>query len=520
MKINFLTILLLTGLVSCNRLLDTTPLDFVSPDEYYKSEKELESALAGVYDRLGDTRLYAQAMTSYLVFSDEFFMKGRTSGVLANIIDASTLELNRHWETLYTGIERANMLLENMESSVSVRKEKRDEVKGQALFLRAYYYFLLVDEFGSVPLKLTYTRSPEETPLPGSPVAVIYEQIVKDMKEAAGLVKTISEYGYNTRITQTTVYGMLARVYLTMAGFPLYDVSKYEEARNYAELVKESGEHSLNPDFKQIFINHSKEIFDIRESMWEVEFKGANQGEIQEGGMIGTYNGIVCSNIDTGWAYDYVHTTAKLYNAYDASDLRRDWTIAPFRFVTSGQTVVRTPWNATQIHERNPGKWRREYETFVPRNQYYNGTNWPLLRYSDVLLMFAEAENYVNGGPTQQAYEALNEVRRRAYGKDIHIQDDDVDAPAGMGQVDFLEFVKNERFRELAFEGIRKHDLIRWGMYVSAMQGLLTEYSTMTADLRGPAIIQAQRITDRAVLFPIPNSEMATNPNMKQNPGW
>ncbi len=508
------------SIFSCNKILDTTPQDFVTPTQYYKTERDLESALAGIYDRLGDVRMYAQAMTSYLVFSDEFFMKGRTSGILANIIDASTLEINRHWESIYTGIERANMLLENIDNA-EVSDEKYNEVKGQALFLRGYYYFMLVDEFGEVPLKLASSKSPEEPPLPGSPIKEIYEQIVKDMTEAEGLVKSVSDYGYNTRITKTTVQGILARVYLTMAGSPLNDVAKYTDAMIYAQKVIESNQHALNPDFKQIFINHSQEVFDTQECLWEVEFHGTNQGEIEEGGMIGSYNGISCSNIDTGWAYDYVHATLKLYEAYQNGDLRRDWTIAPFRFVTENDKLIRKPWTATQIYERHPGKWRREYEKTLPRTQFYTGTNWPLIRYSDVLLMYAEADNYANGGPSDEAYKMLNMVRRRAYGKNLEDEDTTVDAPAGMSQYDFQLFIRDERLREFAFEGLRKHDLIRWGIYVSTMEDQVRKYQAeMPNDLKGPAVSQAQRVTSRSVVFPIPNSERATNPHVKQNEGW
>ncbi|MCD2424293.1 RagB/SusD family nutrient uptake outer membrane protein [Niabella pedocola] len=506
---------------SCNKILDTTPQDFVSPVNYYNTESELESALAGVYDRMGDNRVYAQGMASYLVVSDEFFMKNQTSGINANIVDASTLEINRHWEALYTGIERANMLLENIDKAQQVGEAKRKEIKGQVLFLRAYYYFLLTDEFGAVPLKLQSSKSPEEAPLPGSSVKEIYDQILKDMKEAAGLVRSVSDYGYNTRITKTTVQGILARVCLTMAGSPLMDLSKYTEARAYADSVMQSGLHGLNPDFKQIYINHVKEIFDTRENLWEVEFKGTSQGEIQEGGTIGSYNGITCGNIDTGYGYDYVHATAKLYNAYANGDLRRDWTVAPFRFVTTGSTVVRTAWGAGEIYERSNGKWRREYETLLPRNQNNTGTNWPLLRYADILLMFAEADNYLNNGPSEKAYTAVNMVRRRGYGKDVLAPDTQADAPAGLSQQDFQELIVNERLRELAFEGLRKHDLIRWGLYPSVMQVQAREYQTnMPVALRDPAVAQAQRVTARAVLFPIPNSELAVNPNIKQNSGW
>lgn len=506
---------------ACNKFLDVKPTDFVSPVNYYNTERDLDQALAGVYDRLGDMRMYARGMLCFMVFSDEFFMKSGTSGINANIVDASTLEINRQWEALYTGIERANMLLDNIGNAVgNVSDEKIKEVMGQALFLRAYYYFLLVDQYGGVPLKISSTKTPEEEPLPRASVAEVYDQIVKDIKTAIPMLKKISDYGFNGRISKTAAQGILARVYLTMAGFPLYDVSKYNDARTYADSVMMSGEHELNSNFKQIFINHAQELYDIKECLWEVEFGGDNQGAIREGGSNGSYNGIPCTNIDTGYGYDYVHATEKLYRAYEEQDLRRDWTIAPFRFVASGNTVVRSFWGPTEIYQRSNGKWRREYETKLPRHKDFNGTNWPLLRYSDVLLMFAEAENQLNG-PSARAYEALNQVRRRGYGKLIHVADPSVDAPSGMSKQDFQEFIMNERLRELAFEGLRKHDLIRWGIYVATMQAQASVYeSSMPTDLRTAAVGQARRVTDRAVVYPIPNTELATNKKANQNPGW
>ena len=104
-------------------------------------------------------------------------------------------------------------------------------------------------------------------------------------------------------------------------------------------------------------------------------------------------------------------------------------------------------FSATQIYNRNPGKWRREYE-IGQKARLFNSTNFPVVRYSDVLLMKAEAENEVNG-PTDEAYDAINQVRRRAYGKPIHTVDATVDLPADLAKTDFLEEVKKERFREL-----------------------------------------------------------------------
>jgi len=527
-KINYnlliVTVFVILSLSSCKKFLDTTPTDFVTPDNYYRTQSDLDRALSAVYDRLGDRRTYGSALYGYLSFSDEFFLKGQTTGYMSNTIDASMLELNRCWEALYTGIERANMLLANV-GKAEVSDSAKNEVKGQALFLRGFYYSVLVDNFGAIPLRTKPMESPVEPPLPRSPIADVYAQIVQDMKEAEGLCKDITVYGYNTRISKTAVQAMLARVYLTMAGSPLYDETKYADARAYANKVIQSNVHALNNSFPQIFINHAQDKFDIKECLWEVEYYGNNQEQIREGGYLGSWMGVYCPNIDTGFAYDYVHATGKLYRSYDNGDLRRDWTIAPYRFVPTGSgtsaPVTRTNWTAAQIYERSAGKWRREYELLKTKSQDFTPINFPMLRYSDVLLMFAEAENHLKGGPTDSAYNAINMVRRRAFNKPVNVPDATVDLPAGLVQVDFLEAIKKERFCELAFEGIRKHDLVRWGMYVTTMQQLVADYqATMPSALSAPAIAQASRITSRSVLFPIPNSEISVNPTISQNPGW
>lgn len=516
----FLTILLFG---SCKKFLDTKPVDSITPETYYKTQTDLDRALSAVYDRLGDRRTYGSALYGYLAFSDEFFLKNQPTGYMSNTIDASMLELNRCWEALYVGIERANMLLDRVDGA-DVSDSSKNEVKGQALFLRGFYYFVLVDNFGAVPLKLTSTKSPLEPALPRTPVAEVYAQIVKDMQQAEGLAKDITFYGYNGRISKTAVQAMLARVYLTMAGYPLRDESKYGNAHAYAQKVIESNTHSLNPSFQQIFINLAQDKYDIKENIWEIEYYGNNREVIREGGYVGSWMGVTCSNIDTGFGYDYVHATAKLFNAYQTGDLRRDWTIAPYRFVSTGTgspvPVTRTNWTATQIYDRSAGKYRREYELFKPKDQDFTSINFPMLRYSDVLLMFAESENQLTG-PTAAAYDAVNRVRRRGFGKPVDVPDPQADLPAGLAQVDFLEAIKNERFCELAYEGLRKHDLLRWGSYVSTMQQQVTEYQTnMPAALNDAAIKQAARITSRSVLFPIPNTEIAVNPTVQQNPGW
>lgn len=132
-------VLVMVCLISCKKFLETKPTDSVTPENYYRTQNDLDRALSAVYDRLGDRRTYGSALFGYLAFSDEFFLKGQTTGYMSNTIDASMLDLNRCWEALYTGVERANMLLANIDKA-QVSDSARNEVKGQALFLRAFYY--------------------------------------------------------------------------------------------------------------------------------------------------------------------------------------------------------------------------------------------------------------------------------------------------------------------------------------------------------------------------------------------
>jgi starch-binding outer membrane protein, SusD/RagB family len=521
-KIIILILLTMCSTLSCKKFLETTPEDFVSPENYFNTEQELQRALNGVYNRLIDTfgRLYQRGLWSYLAVSDEFFYSNITSNNLKVMdFDQSNLDVSRFWEVSYQGIDRANQVIENAGKPV-MDEAKRNSIKGQALFLRAYYHFLLVTNFGDIPLKLKPTSSPTDQPLPRSPIAEVYAQIVKDMKEAETLCAPITGVASNEVVSKTAVQAILARVYLKMAGAPLKDVSKYQDALTYANKVISSGSHSLNPDYKQIFINHSQDITEPKECIWEIGMYGNQQGTEQIAGSVGIDNGILSSDNEIGFSAGTMRVTKRIYDLYKTGDLRRDWAISPFYYKTTGTVTVATNYTATQIYDRNIGKWRRSYELLVPKHRTYNSTNFPVIRYADVLLMKAEAENEVNG-PTAQAYEAINQVRRRGYGKPLTTVDVVADITPGLSKPAFLAEVQNERAKELAFEGMRKHDLIRWDLYLTNMASLIPEVVATAPATWQRANIAAKNITARNLLLPIPAGELISNPNIKQqNPGW
>lgn len=508
---------------SCKKFLNTTPEDFVTPETYFNTEEDMNRALAGVYNRLVDTfgRLYQRGLWSYFAVSDEFYYSNVSSNNLkVSDFDASNLDVSRLWEGCYQGVERANQVLANVNKPV-MDESRRNAIKGQALFLRAYFYFLLVNNFGPVPLKLKPTTSPTDSSLPRSSIKDIYEKIVTDMKEAEGLVNPIDKTVSNEVVSKTAVQAILARVYLKMAGAPLNDVTKYKDALTYSDKVIASGLHALNPDYKQIFINHSQDKYDPKECIWEIGMFGNQQGTEQIAGSVGIDNGILSADNGIGYSAGTMRVTARIYNLFQAGDLRRDWTISPFYYKTTAGVTTAVNYTSAQIYDRNIGKWRRQYETLVPKHRVYNSTNFPVIRYSDVLLMKAEAECNVNGA-TSAAYAAINQVKRRGFGKSLLVADAAADVPAGLNPTQFILEVQNERARELSYEGMRKHDLIRWGLYLTKMSSLITEVDNGPATTwKARATTAARFTTERNLLLPIPVLELTSNPNIKENnPGW
>lgn len=417
-------LLVLSGTVSCKKMLEPTPSDFLPPQTHFNTEAHLNAALNGVYDALGGTGLYGSRMTYRLGLEADEGYYARTSpasGPQVYNFTASDGDVNLYWSDLYRGITRANMLLANINNNPAIPAAARDRIRGEALFLRGYYYFMLVQTFGGVPLVLQPTLSANDTNVPKSTIKQVYDQILADMTTAEGLVAPIKTLGFSGRVSQSAVRGILARVCLHMAGFPLKEESRYAEARDWAKKVMDDAAagHDLIPNYSQVFINYAADLYDVRESIWEVEFWGNRTDAYTETGQVGYVNGPVSSNTTVGEGFGGIRSTARLYQAYRAGDLRRDWTISNFTYTSSGTKTFNTSTTVSTLYNRVAGKFRREYETLLPKARSSTPQNFPLLRYADVLLMFAEADNEVQSAPSPEAIAAVNKVRQRAWSTGI-----------------------------------------------------------------------------------------------------
>lgn len=513
----------MTGM-SCKKLLETTPTDFSSPEQYYATEQQLNEALAGIYSSLTTDGTYSLYLSLFLAHgSDEAFYKVNTVTTNAMVYDHNPADVyvDATWRDLYKGINRANYLLANI-NKPAMDETKRNVIKGEALFLRAFMYFHLVSNWGDVPLLLDPTTDSRDAGRERTPQKEVYDQILQDMTTARELVNGYAENGGPVHISKTAIAGMLARVCLKMAGEPLKDITKYNDARKWASEVIQSGLHKLNTDYKQVFINETADRYDnqYNEVLWEIEFYGNNSGSLKMGGRFVNYATTLNTDAAAGYAYERIGATGMLYKMYDAADLRRDWCIAPYSFKGNKGTeeVMKAP---ADIYSRSCGKWRRKYESVLPRNTDYGPTNFPVIRYADVLLMFAEADNEINGAPSAAAYQAINEVRRRAYGKLLPYATNPEEADLkGLSKETFRKELQNERARELAFEALRKADLIRWGIFIDVMKATGNDITQNAPAALKYAARGYTNVAEKHKLLPVPSLEMSVNKSMEQNPLW
>lgn len=569
LKITIIALLAGFSMASCD-FLDKEPTK-LTPENYFNTPAEANSFLTGIYAILSQPTFYGGDYM-YLVAGDDLSHYGgsgrgpASTGLICNNATTSDNAVTAFWYALYSGINRANMFLENIDKVNGFDAGVKEQYIAEARFLRAFYYFNLVECWGDVPFKTVSTQSVTNLNIPRTDKQEIYDFIISEMADAAETgLKSASDLAYKPgRISQSTAWGILARVYLFRAG------EHYREGRNatqaekkdyferasfYAQKVMTAG-HKLAANYWDPFIDMCSDKYNTtaNESIWEAEFAGNNTSDTQAEGRIGNIIGLAGPDLssksdvtgakDPGYGYAFIYSTPKLYNLYvNNGDTKRfNWSIAPFEYKEAGGkntgvthrefeqgklAEVMSQYGqqrgtyqyaddtekttATKNFSRMCGKYRREYEA-DKKDKNYTSINFPILRYADVLLMIAEAENEANNGPTTLAYQCMKEVRERVGLNEL----------PDMTQEEFRQTVKDERAMELCFEYTRRFDLIRWGEYVKNMRALVTEAQSGNNWTQGPTNVYTYfNISSTYNYFPIPDAEMSVNKDITQNnPGW
>ena len=485
-KISVVITALLLCFGSCQDFLEQDIRSVHNYNNYFQSENDLISFANGMFGGLiiwtweGGGLFFNNFWVLQDLASDNCYEKSSSIDMLdlsQFTFDANNAAVNFIWVGCYYIINSCNVLLqesENMNNYSSI--EVKNHLQGEAYFLRGMLYFELAKLFGDVPLQLTPTSNIRETLIPRTPVAQVYESIISDLENAEHLLEVNP---FNDRAegmpTNLTASALLAKVYLTRGALN-NDINDFNSGKMYLEKV--IGHYVLEPEFSDIFKLSNANTGEI---LWAVNFSGTlGEGWTTNQFIVRLMPTTVSENgarNGQGWE----RPTNHLYNSFSNNDKRKAATfITEFEGEVFDGPYIKKYWD----QEKEGGRQNGESDA-----------DFIYLRYADILLMYAEAVNEIKGGPTSEAYNAINEVRNRA-GLDNLV--------TGLNYKSFKDSILQERQWEFVMEGQRWYDLVRMGKLLERVQ-----IAKPTANIKSFHI-----------LFPIPQKERYLNPNLSQNTGY
>jgi len=499
--------------VACSDEFTTNPPPAGTEDleSFFVEEANAEAAVIGIYDlmHLNYSRDWSSAFLVKLLPGDDANAAGGNSGDQQQLQDiddytnvvSSNASIRSIWDIYYRTIALSNLVINNVSESTLSNK---DRVLAEAKFMRAWSYFELTTMFGDIPLRVEVPESAEDFGITKSPRAAIYAQIEADLTDAISGLPAKSALADNYRVSQGAAQALMGKV--------LVFQDKNAEAIPFFEAVITSPDHDLEPNVAEIW-NKSKE-FGV-ESLFELGFisttarnwdgnvawGGRNESNLHIQLMGPRGDGIFdvdALGLINGWGFNL--PTKKLNDAFDAAgdtDRKRATLMTEAELVAAGGGVDETKAPGGEVWDYE-GAIRIKYAT-RPEETASEGvrelnysTNFRLFRYAEVLLLAAEAYN--KAGRDGEARTELNKIRNRAGLADIS---------ATVSGNALFEAIVNEKFLELAHEGQRFWDLVRWG--------------------KASAELSSAGYTSKNDLFPIPITEIEKNPLLTQadqNPGY
>jgi starch-binding outer membrane protein, SusD/RagB family len=479
MKRHFFLLVMLgsISLAGCKKYTEVEPVSQYSIPQVFSDVSNATSALIGVYDELMGDNGYGIRINMYYPYdSDEAIVSGnldngrRGLGRYQNLL--SNIEIRNPFLQLYRGVEKANLcieqipLMDKFTNGTAAEKAQLNRLYGEALTLRAQFLFELIRHWGDVPAPMVPSYKQKELFIPKSNRDSTYDKILADLAIASDLIPWRTEVARNERITKGAVKALRARIALFRGGFSLRNDSKIMERRadyltyyrmarqECAELMARRDQHTLNPNYENIWRNVTSFIYDPFGEIL-LEF-GAGGGNSNSDSRMGNYDG---PNLNAASRFGAggggIVILPNYFYAFDSVDTRREITCTWYQ-VPSATNIK----SMRRLGELNTGKYRRDWRVpLLPGTVLNVGYNWVVIRFSDVLLMFAEADNEINGSPSAAAISAFEEVRRRGYrGNESRIGVTPTDKDG------FFNAIVQERYLEFGHEAIRKYDLIRWNL--------------------------------------------------------
>lgn len=474
------------ALTACRDFLEVAPIALNTTEYTFSTVDGATAAVIGAYDPLSGDQGYGTRISMYFPYdSDEMIgsagaADGARRAIARYTANGNNSEIVNPWNQLYQGVERANICIQQIPQAAIYTSGTPAEVAamkrlhGEALTLRAQYLFELVRNWGDVPVQWTPSVSGQDFNLPNADRNATLGRLVDDLNTAVQLVPWRSEVAANERITKGAVKALRARIALYRGGYyPNSRTGTFERAADYqsfytiarqecAELMARRTEHDLTPSFLDLFKAMNEKRTEARnEIMFQV---GMSTATGASGSKLGYYNGPRLRNASGiyGSTQGAVTIAPPYFYAFDSTDTRRDVTITTYEIGASSNFQ-----SGVTLANLTDGKWRRDWHIPpVTGTVNYLDYNWPLIRFADVLLMFAEADNELSGAPSQAARDAFMEVRRRGFGGNT------ARAAAGLdlsSKTSFFNAIVNERYLEFGGEGIRKYDLMRWNLFAAKM---------------------------------------------------
>jgi len=563
-KIKYLfLVVLLTSFLGCSDILEEVPVSDLSVENSFNTEADAKAAIVGVYNSLQLEGVYGKSQTLFSTDEHNAGSKVPLSGFNLYSFTADNVEVVLPiWRDHYVGINRANLAISKI-PSINMNVEERNTLVAEAKFIKALLYFNLIRYYGDVPYKYSETASLNDLNIPRTPVATIYENMIRDLEYCVEHLD-VKASGLAGHATQDAAKTLLASIYLTRGSMARRDntgngIADFTLASRYSKEVIDANRYRLCPYFPDAFIVQNKNNDEI---VFDVQFKSPGLGV---GNTIGINMGIPSTasgvdNLTAGGSQGAIRANPYHQFYYEVADsIRMKWTNARILInATTGRySIVSAVSNNPPVSAAKFRRYPVRSPGFVLQTNDYD-VNWPIFRYAEVLLIYAEASNEING-PNQLAINALNLLRSRARNTNIggvhrDILPRSLSIQRSIGLVDltltnslvssqsaFRNYILLERSRELSQEGKRWFDLVRWGILKSTLRGLNAKCIAKiseTPPVEVPVITNTKwtnywngrvdewnlitgSIQDFHMLLPIPTNERMANSSIgPNNPGY